>query len=117
MANISDNAPKSQEVYETRMKELSTELTKILKQLEGTKLEKQPEVHVLRNVNLGNLTTILKKPRKFRVLPNKLLMGNTHLSHRSHWSRMEIKVFLLTPGLVLISMRERNLSNVYHVII
>ncbi|CCD68829.2 Metallo-beta-lactamase domain-containing protein 1 [Caenorhabditis elegans] len=44
-----NNAPKSQEVYETRMKELSTELTKILKQLEGTKLEKQPEVHVLRN--------------------------------------------------------------------
>eukprot|EP00081_Caenorhabditis_elegans_P025286 NP_508392.2 SWimming Induced Paralysis [Caenorhabditis elegans] len=46
---LGNNAPKSQEVYETRMKELSTELTKILKQLEGTKLEKQPEVHVLRN--------------------------------------------------------------------
>lgn len=42
-------APKSREVYETQMKELSTELTKILKQLETSKSEQQPLVFVLRN--------------------------------------------------------------------
>ncbi|PIC17541.1 hypothetical protein B9Z55_023750 [Caenorhabditis nigoni] len=47
--NAKNLPPKSREVYETRMKELSTELTKILKQLETTKTDKQPEVHVLRN--------------------------------------------------------------------
>ncbi|EGT30112.1 hypothetical protein CAEBREN_20491 [Caenorhabditis brenneri] len=42
-------APKSREIYESRMKELSTELTKILKQLETSKSEQQPLVYVLRN--------------------------------------------------------------------
>ncbi|KAF1747528.1 hypothetical protein GCK72_023993 [Caenorhabditis remanei] len=41
--------PKSREVYETRMKELSTELTKILKQLETSKSDQQPQIFVLRN--------------------------------------------------------------------